>query len=292
MNDRKFRIAVAALAAAAMFASGAASAEPALWSVSGRDNTVYLYGSVHVLPQGGFAIDGKLADAWKDAEKLCLEIDSGALSDEEMQKVTLARALDPEGRDLFALMGPELERAKAAAAAAGVPLEAMVQFEPWFAGMMLSIMALQAQGFDIEHGVESIIEAAAETDRKPVCAFETADEQLALFDDMPIEQQRKFLIQSIEEVSEVKSDMDKMLASWRAGDDAAMDRLMEEEFEGYPDLAEALVFRRNERWADQVSEMLDGSKDDVLVVVGSGHLVGERGLPALLEKRGYKVVRD
>ena len=292
MNDGKFRRVLALLAAAAAMASGAAGAEPALWSVSGRDNTVYLFGSVHVLPQGGFAIEGKLADAWKDAEKLCLEIDSGALSDEEMQRITLARAVDPEGRDLFALLGPELERAQAAAAAAGVPLEALLQFEPWFAGMMLSVMALQAHGFDIEHGVENIIETAADTDRKPVCAFETADGQLSLFDDMPIEQQRKFLIQSIEEVSEVKGDMDKMLVAWRAGDEAAMHRLLIEDFVGYSDLAEVLIFRRNERWADQVSEMLDSSQEDVLVVVGTGHLVGERGLPELLRKRGYKVARN
>lgn len=290
MNDRKFRGLAAALGAAALLASVAASAEPALWSVSGRENTVYIYGSVHVLPQGGFAIDGKLAEAWKDAEKVCLEIDSGSISDEEMQRLTMARVMDPEGRDLFALLGPEVDRARSAATEAGVQLEPLAQFEPWFAGMMLSIMALQQYGFDIEHGVEKIIEAAAGKDQKPICAFETADEQLALFDDMPIEQQRKFLIQSLDEISEVKTDMDKMLTAWRAGDESTMDQLMEEDFEGYPDLAERLLFGRNARWAEQVAELLKG-KDDILIVVGAGHLVGDRGLPALLRKRGYKVAR-
>ena len=291
MNDRKFRGVLTALGTAAILASGSASAEPALWSVSGREATVYIYGSVHVLPQGGFAIDGKLAEAWKDAEKVCLEIDSDALTDEQMQQLTIARAMDPEGRDLFTLLGPEVDRARSAASGAGVPLEPLAQFEPWFAGMMLSIMALQQHGFDIEHGVENIIETAADTDKKSVCAFETADEQLALFDDMPIEQQRKFLIQSIDELAEVKTDMDKMLVAWRAGDEAAMDQLMDEDFEGYPDLAERLVYGRNERWAEKVAELLKG-KDDVLIVVGAGHLVGDRGLPSLLRKRGLKVARN
>jgi uncharacterized protein YbaP (TraB family) len=84
--------------------------------------------------------------------------------------------------------------------------------------------------------------------------------------------------------------MDKMLAAWRAGDEAAMARLMDEDFEGYPDLAEKLIFARNENWAGQVEELLKGT-DDVLVVVGTGHLAGDRGLPSLLRKRGLKVTK-
>ena len=36
--------------------------------------------------------------------------------------------------------------------------------------------------------------------------------------------------------------------------------------------------------------MLEGD-EDVLLVVGAMHLVGERGLPALLEARGFQVER-
>jgi uncharacterized protein len=280
-----------ALALAAVAASGAAAAEPALWSVSGRDNTVYLYGSVHILPEGGFAIDGKLAEAWKNAEKICMEIDSGAIDEAEMQRITISRVVDPDGRDLFTLLGPDAEKAKSSAAAAGMPLEPLAQFEPWFAGMMLSILALQQHGYDIEHGVEKIIETSAVTDRKPICAFETADEQLALFDTMPLELQREFLLQSIDEVGEIDSDMRRLVGAWRAGDEKALATLFDEDFEDYPELVDRLVYHRNARWAEQLSDMLEGS-DDVLVVVGAGHMVGEKGLPALLEKRGFRVERN
>ena len=280
-----------ALALAAVAASGAVAAEPALWSVSGRDNTVYLYGSVHILPEGGFAIDGKLAEAWKNAEKVCMEIDPGAIDEAEMQRITIARVVDPQGRDLFTLLGLDAEKAKSSAVAAGMSLEPLAQFEPWFAGMMLSILALQQHGYDIEHGVEKIIETSAVTDRKPICAFETADEQLALFDTMPLELQREFLLQSIDEVGEIDSDMRRLLGAWRAGDEKALAALFDEDFEDYPELVDRLVYDRNARWAEQLSGMLEGS-DDVLVVVGAGHLVGEKGLPALLKKRGFKVERN
>ena len=82
-----------------------------------------------------------------------------------------------------------------------------------------------------------------------------------------------------------------MLAAWRAGDEAGLEQRLEDDFDGYPELAEELVYERNDRWAEQVAEMLEGD-DDVLVVVGAEHLVGDRGLPALLEKRGFKVAEE
>ena len=277
--------------AAAVMASGSVAAEPALWTVSGGGSTVYLFGSVHMLPEGGFAIEGPLAEALAEAEKVCLEIDLGAVDELEMQRLTLARVIDPQGRDLFTLLGPDADKAKAAAAAAGLPLEPLAQFEPWFAGMMLSLLALQQHGFDVENGVERIVDASARAAGKQMCGFETADEQLALFDEMPAGQQREFLLQSIEEAGEVEADTRRLLRSWREGNEGAMAELFNEDFAGYPELVDRLVYDRNARWTGQIAELLDGP-DDVLVVVGAGHLVGERGVPALLEKRGFKVGRN
>jgi hypothetical protein len=291
MVERRLRAIGAALTTAAVMASGSVSAEPALWTVSSGGSTVYLFGSVHMLPEGGFAIDGKLAEALDDAETVCLEIDLGAVDEAEMQRLTLARVIDPQGRDLFTLLGPDAEKAKSAAAAAGLPLEPLAQFEPWFAGMMLSLLALQQHGFDIQNGVERIVDTSARAAGKPMCGFETADEQLALFDEMPAGQQREFLLQSLEEAGEVEADTRRLLMAWRAGDEDAMAELFDEDFAGYPGLVDRLVYDRNARWAEQIAELLAG-QDDVLVVVGAGHLVGARGVPALLEKRGFKVGRN
>ena len=45
-----------AVALCMSLAAGAARAEPALWKVTGSKSTVYLFGSVHLLPEGGFAV--------------------------------------------------------------------------------------------------------------------------------------------------------------------------------------------------------------------------------------------
>jgi hypothetical protein len=163
-------------------------------------------------------------------------------------------------------------------------------FEPWFAGLSVSLLALKAHGYDVEHGVEQIIQAEARRAGKPGCGLETLDEQLALLDGLSPELQSEILLQALEEAADVESLIEPMLEAWRRGDEAGLERSLDEDFEGYPELADALIYRRNARWAEQVSGMLEDG-EDVLVVVGAMHLVGDRGLPALLAERGYEVAR-
>jgi uncharacterized protein YbaP (TraB family) len=284
------RAVLAALAAAAALACGTARAEPALWEVTGGGSTVWLFGSVHLLPEGGFEVGDALADALEQAERVCLEIDAAAQDEAATASVTLARAIDPDGRDLFELLGPDADKAREAAADAGVPLEPLAMFEPWFAGLTVSLLALQAHGYDVQHGVEQIIQAEAREAGKASCGLETLDGQLAMLDALPDGLQKEILMQALEEAGSVESLIEPMLDAWRRGDEAGLERSLADDFEGYPELADVLIFRRNERWSEQVSEMLEDG-EDVLVVVGAMHLVGDRGLPALLAGRGYEVKR-
>ena len=286
----EFRTTTLAFAASCALAAGPGAAEPALWEVTGGESTVWLFGSVHLLPEGGFTVNDALADSLEHADRVCLEIDTAAADEASTAAITLARAVDPEGRDLFELLGPDADRVREAAAQAELPLEALAMFEPWFAGLTVSVLALQAQGYDVQHGVEQIIQAAAREAGKESCGLETLDGQLGLLDGLPGTLQNEILLQALEEASEIESLIEPMLDAWRRGDEAGLERSLEDDFEGYPELADALIFDRNARWADQVSQMLEGD-EDVLVVVGAMHLVGERGLPALLTDRGFRVER-
>ena len=281
---------VALAAALAMLAGGAAQAEPALWRVTSGDRTVWLFGSVHLLPEGGFAVEGALEDALEDADRVCMEIDADAMDEMTQATVTMGRAVDPEGRDLFELLGPDADRVRGAAEDAGVPIEALAMFEPWFAGITVSVMALQSHGYDVQHGVEQVIQAEARAAGKPGCGLETLDGQLDMLDSLPPELQAEILLQAIEEAAEIDRLIEPMVAAWRDGDEAGLERSLEEDFGDYPELAETLIYGRNKRWASQVEDMLEGD-EDVLLVVGAMHLVGERGLPALLEARGFPVER-
>lgn len=289
MHRRGHRL-LALTAAWLLAASAPALGAPALWSVSDDDSTVYLFGSVHVLPEGGFGVEGRLADAWRDVRAVCLEVDSTALSPDEITSITLARAIDADGKSLFDLLGADAAAINERAAKAGVDLAPFAPFEPWFASIAITLGALQRQGFQPEHGVEEIIRRKAAADGKTSCGLETVDEQLGILDGFSAELQRELLLQSIDEVQGLDDEMARLVAGWRAGDEQALERLLEEDVSEYPELAERLVYERNSRWSDKLAAMLDGG-DDWLIVVGAIHLIGDRGLPRLLERRGFRVRR-
>jgi uncharacterized protein YbaP (TraB family) len=55
----------------------------------------------------------------------------------------------------------------------------------------------------------------------------------------------------------------------------------------YPRVYDRVFRQRNRNWLDTLEELIR-SGDRVMVIVGSGHLIGEDGLITLLDQRGYR----
>ena len=75
---------------------------------------------------------------------------------------------------------------------------------------------------------------------------------------------------------------------WQEGDMQALEDLLQEDFEEYPEMYDALLKDRNLNWIKQLQPMLNDS-DVYLVIVGAAHMLGEDGMVKLLEKQGYSV---
>lgn len=286
---RCHRVAVAALCAA--LAVPAARAEgPPVWSVAGRTNTVYLFGSVHLLKPGEFVLQGSLEEAYEDAEAVFLEVDMDDLSPLELAAATAHRAIDPQGRSLDELMGGDAALARDRAREAGIDLSLLGQLEPWFAGLTIVSLALARDGYVADAGVEQVVQVRAAADDKEILGLETLDEQLAALDSMEIGVQREFLLKALDDAQRPADALETFLRSWREGDDEALAEELASEFAGAPELYRSLMLDRNRNWVERISGLLDDSRD-YLVVVGALHLVGPDGLPALLAARGLRVTR-
>jgi uncharacterized protein len=259
-----------------------------LWSLQGKANKVYLLGSMHLL-KASEQLPAAIDSAYADADALIMELDMDDLDPLQMQQAALELAMQPEGRTLQQQLGPKIyEQFVVKTRALGVEPAMLERFQPWFAAITLVQLQLMKLGFDPEAGVEKRLTRRAVGDGKEIQGLETVREQLEIMARLPEKQQREFLLYSVDDAERMATEVDKLLASWRSGDAAAMAKLLQEGFDEYPDLYRPLTVERNRKWLPQIEQLLD-DREDYLVVVGALHLVGEESVIDLLERKGYKV---
>lgn len=259
-----------------------------VWVVHRPDGgKVYLAGSVHVLDPGRSALPAGFDDAYRDAERIVMEIDMDDLDPAVAAAFIAAHARFRNGENLRVLLGPgRYARIDAAARELGLPLGPLAQLEPWAVALTLTQLQLVKLGLDPSHGVEQQLTDRARRDGKPITGLETVEDQLRALDELSYPDQARFLQLTVDEGETIAGELDRMLRAWRTADTATLERLLLDEFEKMPTLYRPLVTDRNRRWLPQI-EAFAARDDDTLVVVGALHLVGPEGLLALLRSRGY-----
>ena len=289
----KRAFAFAGLAAAAAFAQPAAaqSAKPALWQVSDPDTTIYLFGTIHLLPKDyqwkSRAIDRAIADSQTlYVETLVDQANPQALA-RELARLGYGNGLLPLASRINPAKRPQLE---AAIAKSGIPRPVFDRMETWTAAFTLLGVQFKSIGLAGEHGVEQSLRQDFAAAGKPVGQLETNSEQLGFFDTLPQDAQRALLEGAIENPQSMGSDFNAMLQSWASGDVNAIARTFNDGLAASPALRDALLRRRNANWSNWIANRMV-SPGKVLVAVGAGHHAGEESVQRYLESRGYKVKR-
>lgn len=285
-------------AASAQTDYAAIEANPAIWSVSDEDSTVYILGTVHILPpELDWRVEAVEA-AFEDAEIVYFEADvMSPDSQAQMQTLIPQLGLNAPGITLSSLISEDAKDDMATIAgrlgAEPAVLQAQMDpLQPWLASLTLALMQVQAAGYDPESGVEAQLNLAALDAGKGFGFFETAEQQLRFFADMPIEVQTADFEVGLRQAVEEPQILTEMVQAWAAGDLSVLDELFNTEMrEDSPELYQRLIVDRNIAWIPQIEAALAGS-DDALVAVGAGHLPGEQGVLALLEAEGHIVTRQ
>jgi uncharacterized protein YbaP (TraB family) len=278
------------LAAPVMAETPAAPAGPALWKVADADTTIYLFGTVHALPDGLNWLTPAVETALDSSDMLVTELPSGPETDARTLQLVSELGMLPEGTTLRGLM-TEDQRAsyEAALGGLGVPPEAFDAYEPWFATINLSILPLILQGYQIDKGVEEVLEVEAD---KSIArgALETVEFQMGIFDSGSMDEQLAQLALAADNVDQVTPTLSAMVDEWIAGDAEGLAAIMNEGLAETPEFAEALLYNRNANWAEWVDARLD-EPGTVFVAVGAGHLAGERSVQDYLAQRGITTDR-
>jgi uncharacterized protein len=258
---------------------------------SGR--VVQLLGTVHVGDESFYPLDPALLAAFERCEALAVEVDLNGIDPERLAREVMNRALLPPGRTLDQVVGPETwERVSGEMQAVGALAPGLMRFEPWFAALTLLQMRLAERGLRPELGIDVQLMRRA-GGRKPVVQLESAESQLDVLDSLPLEVQELMLVDALEGSLQAGGELEELISAWKSGDARRLEDLLRrpiEENPGLEPLWEALFTERNRAMAERIRELseIHGS---LFVAVGAGHLLGEEGIGALLEREGWTVER-
>ena len=262
-----------------------------VWKVSGKGQTLYLGGTLHMLSKNDFPLPPGYEDAYAQADTVVFETDIGALETPEFAAKSMEVLTYTNGQSLqdalsaktFSLLQHHLQ-------SRGFPVERFLPFKPAMVAVTLSMIEFSRMGMTSQ-GVDKFFYEKAMAENKQTEWFETPEEQLAFIASMGEGDADAFITYTLEDIKTLPDQIDVLKDAWKNGDMTAMyENTMKDFSTDYPAVYQKLLVDRNEAWLPQIQAMLDTPATE-FVLVGTMHLAGSDGLIILLEKQGFTVTQ-
>ena len=273
--------------------TGAVNDRALFWQVQSTTAQVYLLGSIHYADQSFYPMRTEIEKAFDSADHLVVEINIDEDKAQKYRELVLQQGSfkgektirDAISEETFQQLQFHLRRL-------GMPLEMVQKQKPGMLVLTLTAVQVMKMGFMPEMGIDAYFLKQALAGDKNIIELETIEEQMDIF--LNVTDGDLLLRETLYSMDEAEFLMMDMMVCWKRGDIACLERILfEDALSTYPAFAgiyDTLFFQRNEDMANEIQAFLK-SKGTYFVVIGAGHLVGNKGIPELLEEAGFTVRR-
>lgn len=277
-------VAPAAETARPIAAAPAPHARGLLWKIERRGAPPsHLFGTIHLADPRVTKLAPPVSRAFDEAQHFVMELvpDAGGIAE-------LAQAMMfTDGRTLRNAIGASLyAETEAAFRRRGLPTLALDQYKPWAAAVILSLPN-PSEGVPLDLQLQ----LKATQQKKTVEGLETAQEQIAVFNDLSPDDQRALLQATLREQAGLERQIEAMVQAYVDRDLARLRALANEHAPDDRALHETVMQRllasRNRRMVERMRPRLQ--QGNAFIAVGAAHLNGPDGLLKLLERGGYRV---
>lgn len=246
----------------------------------------FLFGTMHSDDPRVVQLPAPVQQAFDQAGSVTLEVELDAQS-----LISLATALMlVDGSTLESLIGRDLyKRTVQVMSAQGIPDALVANMKPW--AVAITLMTPPNKSGVV---LDQVLYQQAISSGKKVSGLETVAEQMALFDELPLEVQIALLRDTLDNLPDIARMLEDLQAAYLARDLRQLVKINEASLQdSNPQLAEdfnqKVIIDRNHRMAKRMKSRLH--EGNHFIAVGALHLPGQEGLLTLLSGQGYRVTR-
>jgi hypothetical protein len=261
-----------------------------LWKVQSKTSTVYVLGSIHFMKKEAYPLNRKIEDAFDKSDVLVVEANINDINQIDVQKL-IESAFYPVNETLEKHVSRETyEVIKKESGELGMPLEFINKQKPWFLALTFTSFELLKLRFDPNYGIDIYFLSKA-SGKKKIKELENIDYQINLLSKFSDNDQELFLLYTLKDLNILGQEVEKMIHTWISGDTKGMESIITKsltEDRRMASIYEKLIYERNRNMVSRIEEFLR-SKETYFVIVGAGHLIGNKGIIEILSRKGYLV---
>jgi uncharacterized protein len=251
-----------------------------LWEVTGKGLPApsYIFGTVHVICAQDFTLKDKVMKAFDRSSRLVLEVD---LTDSTELKTAQKMMMSPTKLSSHLTPAEQLQLDSSLQKHYNIRLAQVENLEPI---ALESMMALKAVSCTDRKMYEMELIQRAREQKKPIGKLETMAEQISYL-------KKGFtasdMVRHLQLVPEYSRYFSEMISHYKNEDLESLNKFAVDHRFMNDTSRYWLLDVRNNNWADIMPSMMQ--EGSVFFAVGAIHLVGEKGILALLKTEGYTV---
>ena len=255
-----------------------------LWKIEGKgiEKPSYLFGTIHITCDA--TLEADVTKALDVTSQIVLEMD---MDDPSLQAKMMKDMYLNDGKTIKDFVSEEEYVAidSLFQNTMGMPLKMLENVRPFFLSSMFypKMIDCPMQSFELE-----LIKVAKEQNEE-ILGLETIEDQMKVFEDIPLEDQYADLVRMAKDNLEYdKSNFAKLLEVYKKEDiNAMLDMMDDENNKTFSEHQDVLLENRNKNWISKIEAF--AKEQPTFFGVGAGHLAGENGVIQLLRKAGYSV---
>lgn len=256
-----------------------------LWQISGNglQQPSYLFGTIHIIDQENYFLGKNTERKLINSSELVMEVDIDNIDILAVAQLSLL----PDGKTVKQFMNDSdyVVLQKFMADSIGINKfsfeNGYAKFKPFYLEQLLYVKHMGQRNESYEMNLKKI----AAKKNIPISGLETYEEQLLLFEDIPIEEQLLDLVGLIKNYSQEIEKLQQLIQLYIKQDLPGLAKAFEEEED--QEMMDKLLKLRNNKWLPKIDTLI--REKSVFIAVGAGHLGGEHGLIKLLQNQGYTV---